>query len=85
MPAGSIGDMSERPDLRVVRGAPTPEELAAIVGVLWSRRAGAVATAGAGAGPAAPVGAVSRWRASALPHPGGLPRPGRGAWVGSAR
>lgn len=70
---GSIGGMSEGPDLRVVRGAPTPEELAAIVGVLWSRRAPAVAAA-------PPPVAVSRWRASALPHPGGLPRPGRGAW-----
>jgi acyl-CoA carboxylase epsilon subunit-like protein len=69
--------MAERPDLRVVRGTPTAEELAAIVGVLWSRAAAVVA--------APPPLAASRWRASALPHPRGLPRPGRGAWSASAR
>jgi hypothetical protein len=57
------------PALRVVRGAPTAEELAALVGVLLRRPA---APAPAGASP------PSRWRASALP---GVPlRAGPGAW-----
>ncbi len=69
--------MSEEPMFRIVRGAPTPEELAAIVGVLWSRRQAAAAAAAANAA-AAPL--PSRWRASAAPRHGRLPRPGRGAW-----
>ena len=68
--------MTEEPTLRVVRGAPTPDELAVIVGVLWSRRQ---AAAGAAAN-SAPAPLPSRWRASAAPRPGRLPRPGRGAW-----
>ena len=60
---------------RIVRGSPTPEELAAIVGVLWSRR-----LAAASATTSAPSPLPSRWRASAAPRPGRLPRPGRGAW-----
>lgn len=63
--------MSELPVFRVVRGTPTPEELAALVGVVWSRRAAAAV---------APVPAGSRWRASALPRAGRLPRPAPGAW-----
>ncbi|HEY2794095.1 MAG TPA: acyl-CoA carboxylase subunit epsilon [Micromonosporaceae bacterium] len=61
------------PDIRVVRGEPSPEELAAIVGVLWARRAARVEAT-------APAPAVSRWRASAAPRAGRLPRPGPGAW-----
>jgi hypothetical protein len=61
---------------RVVRGAPTAEELAAIVGVLWARRAAA-----AGAGPGAQP---SRWRRSAAPVFGRIPRPGPGAWRAAA-
>jgi hypothetical protein len=67
--------MSEEPVFRVVRGAPTSEELAAIVGVLWSRRQAAAAAASS-----APAPLPARWRASAAPRPGRLPRPGRGAW-----
>jgi Acyl-CoA carboxylase epsilon subunit len=63
--------MSEEPEFRVVRGTPTPEELAAIVGVLWTRRH-------APAGAPAPVTSV--WRASAAPRAGRLPHPGPGAW-----
>jgi Acyl-CoA carboxylase epsilon subunit len=60
-------------EFEVVRGAPTPEELAALVGVLFAR---ARVT---GAPPPAP--ARSRWRASALPA---TPRhPGPGAWRAS--
>ena len=65
--------MTEDPLFRVVRGTPTPEELAAIVGVLWSRRQTAALTT-------APAAAPSRWRASAMPRAGRLPAPGVGAW-----
>jgi hypothetical protein len=58
---------------RVVRGTPTPEELVAIVGVLWSRRQAAALVV-------APATAPSRWRASAAPRAGRLPHPGVGAW-----
>ncbi|GII21153.1 acyl-CoA carboxylase subunit epsilon [Planosporangium mesophilum] len=59
------------PAIRVVRGTPTPEELAALVGVLLRRPA---------AVPEAPA-TRSRWRASALP---GVPlRSGPGAWRAS--
>ncbi|HEY7175391.1 MAG TPA: acyl-CoA carboxylase subunit epsilon [Micromonosporaceae bacterium] len=68
--------MDNEPLLRVVRGAPTPEELAALVGVLWARRQAALAAVTA-AQPAVPR---SRWRASAAPRPGRMPAPGRGAW-----
>jgi hypothetical protein len=62
------------PAFRVVRGTPTAEELAALVGVLFSRQAAQPAES---ARPAA-----SRWRASALPS---TPlRPGPGAWRASA-
>jgi hypothetical protein len=58
---------------RVEGGSPTPEELAAIVGVLWARRQAAAAALAA-----APAAPVSRWRMSALPA---IPlRPGPGAW-----
>ncbi|HEY7175885.1 MAG TPA: acyl-CoA carboxylase subunit epsilon [Micromonosporaceae bacterium] len=70
--------MDDEPLFRVVRGAPTAEELAALVGVLWARRQAALAAAAAaGAQSAAPR---SRWRASAAPGPGRMPVPGRGAW-----
>jgi hypothetical protein len=62
------------PTVRVVRGTPTPEELAALVGALFAMRTGASA---AGARPAA-----SRWRVSARPT---IPlRAGPGAWRASA-
>jgi len=70
--------MSVEPMFRVVRGMPTDEELAAIVGVLWSRRQAALAAAAAMSAPPAPR---SRWRASAAPRAGRLPAPGRGAWA----
>jgi Acyl-CoA carboxylase epsilon subunit len=66
-----VADETE-PVLRVVCGTPTAEELAALVGALFSRRVPAAA-----AGPALP----SRWRVSALP---GVPlRAGPGAWQAS--
>jgi hypothetical protein len=69
------------PLLRVVRGDPTPEELAAVVAVVAARAAGAAAEAAAHAGrrrsrwgdPARLVREPVRaqpggWRASALPR-----------------
>jgi hypothetical protein len=47
----------DEPLLRVVRGAPTAEELAALVGVLFAR----------GGAPPAPAPARSRWRDSDRP------------------
>lgn len=75
-PEHAGGQVAEEttPAFRVVRGTPTAEELAALVGVLFSRRA---------AGPAEPSRTTpSRWHASALPS---VPlRPGPGAWRASA-
>jgi hypothetical protein len=76
-PKHAGGQVAEEttPAFRVVRGAPTAEELAALVGVLFSRRAAAQP-----AESARPT--ASRWRASALPS---TPlRPGPGAWRASA-
>ncbi len=67
--------MTETPFLRVVRGEPTPEELAALVVVLQAR-----ATATAGAGPAGPF---SAWRDRSRYVRQPL-RPGPGAWRASA-
>jgi hypothetical protein len=62
------------PRLRVLRGAPTPEEIAALVGALLTRRVPAVA----GVEPEP----VSRWARSTRPT---VPlRAGRGAWRASA-
>jgi hypothetical protein len=49
--------MSDDPAIRFVRGVPTDEELAAIVGVLLTRSAP----------PAPPAAPASRWAASARP------------------
>jgi hypothetical protein len=66
--------MDETPVLRVVRGTPTAEEVAALVGVLVLHARSAAAEQ--------PAPGVSRWRASALPRAG--LRPGPGAWRASA-
>ena len=69
----------EDPLLRIVRGVPTPDELAALVGVLFARARPADQSA-----PAPP----SAWRRSA--RPGALtaaglpPRPERDGWRRSA-
>jgi hypothetical protein len=64
--------MSEEPILRITRGVPTAEELAALVGVL------AVRLRPPAAPPSAPVS--SHWARSARPGP--LPA-GPGAWRAS--
>jgi hypothetical protein len=64
-------------DFRIVRGTPTPEELAALVGVLALRPVAVDDTP-------APV---SRWALAARPGASGrsaaLGRPGRDAWKAS--
>ncbi|MEV0715958.1 acyl-CoA carboxylase subunit epsilon [Asanoa sp. NPDC050611] len=62
--------MSQEPLFRVTRGAPTPEELAALVGALSLRTRSASA-----------VPVSSLWARSARPGP--LPA-GPGAWRASA-
>ena len=69
--------MSE--EIRVSRGVPTDEELAAVLGVLLSRPRVA---------PAQRTATASRWTASSRPgyaYPDGRPtQPGPGAWRASA-
>lgn len=62
--------MSDAPLLRVVRGEPSPEQLAALVAVLASR---------GGAAPA-PVVAPRLWRSTVR---AALPAPGPGVWRAS--
>lgn len=50
--------MAEQPEIRIVRGIPTAEELAALVGVLALRSV---------PGAPAPAPAVSHWARSARP------------------
>jgi len=66
--------MSEDPLFRVTRGVPTPEELAALVGVLTVRLRPS--------GPPAPP-PVSRWALSARPTAVAV-LPGPGEWRASA-
>ena len=61
-----------RPYLSVVRGEPSPEQLAALVAVLATRGGPSAASA-----PPAP----RRWRTPLRPV---LPAPGPGAWQASA-
>ena len=66
-------------DIRIERGVPTDEELAAIVGVLLFRSPSVLAE---------PAETASQWTASARPgyaYRDGRPsRPGRAAWRASA-
>ena len=64
-------DAPARPLLSVVRGEPSPEQLAALIAVLASR----------GGGAAAPAPAPRLWRSPLRPA---LPAPGPGAWRASA-
>jgi Acyl-CoA carboxylase epsilon subunit len=61
-------------EIRIVRGVPTDEELAAIVGVLFAARTTV----------APPIAATaSRWARSGRAVASGLGRPGRDAWRAS--
>jgi hypothetical protein len=63
-------------ELRIVKGEPDEQELAAVVAVLLAR---------AGERPAAPAPEpVSRWRESARPAAAGALARGPGAWRASA-
>ncbi|MGE5828264.1 MAG: acyl-CoA carboxylase subunit epsilon [Micromonosporaceae bacterium] len=61
-------------DLRIVRGVPDDEEVAALVAVLFGLPSNTVA---------APAPAASRWAASTRPRSGRLGGPGRASWRGS--
>jgi hypothetical protein len=71
-------DMSERPFLQVVRGDPTPEEIAALLVVLTARASAAAAAHPAPSEPHSAWAAPSRRLRRALRH-------GPGAWRASAR
>jgi hypothetical protein len=77
--AGTATQANAGAALRVVRGEPTAEELAALVAVLAARSAAAVAAAD-GAGAQQPAGPVSGWTDRARYVRAG--RPGFGAWTG---
>jgi hypothetical protein len=73
---GGTGHVGDRPTLRIVRGDPTPEELAAVVAVLAAASAGdeSMAPAGPGAQWAPPARlmrqavAPTGWWESSLPR-----------------
>ncbi|HZY75434.1 MAG TPA: acyl-CoA carboxylase subunit epsilon [Jatrophihabitantaceae bacterium] len=69
-------DVVHRPALRIVRGAPTPEELAVVTAV--------VAAAGSGAEDAPEPARRGRWSDPAWQHRP-APYPGPGAWASSFR
>ncbi len=58
---------------KVVRGNPTPEELAAALAVVQARAAAEPAAAGAG-------GRLERWADPAWVARSRMPQPGPGAW-----
>jgi hypothetical protein len=65
-----------RPALRIVRGAPTPEELAVVTAV--------VAAAGSGEAAAPEPPRRGRWSDPAWQHVR-VPYPGPGSWASSCR
>jgi hypothetical protein len=80
---------SDQPALRIVRGNPTPEELAVVTAVVAAASAGGAASAGAtaSAGGAARVPAEARrgrWNDPGAAHRRAI-RPAAGAWRASAR
>jgi len=66
-------------EIKVERGRPTPEELAAVVALVQARAAAAQAEGSE----AAPAGR-SAWSDPARRVPGALPRPGADTWRTSA-
>lgn len=74
---GKADAMTDQPLLRVVKGEPTPEELAALTAVVSARAAAASAAADK------PARRRSQWSANhrrlSQPH-----RPGPGAWRAAA-
>ena len=64
--------------IKVERGRPTPEELAAVVALVQARAAAIEA------GQDGPAGGTAGWSAPARNLPQALPRPAPGAWRTSA-
>ncbi|MCE7082974.1 acyl-CoA carboxylase epsilon subunit [Streptomyces sp. ST2-7A] len=62
--------------IRVLRGDPTPEELAAALAVVRARAAAASAATGTGEG----AGGPTPWSDPARTVPGRLPAPGPDTW-----
>ncbi|MFC8275218.1 acyl-CoA carboxylase epsilon subunit [Streptomyces sp. NPDC057271] len=65
--------------IKVVRGNPTPEELAAALAVVQARAAATAAAAADGGGPVAPEG----WSDPARIARSARPRPGPRSWARS--
>ncbi|MEV0000015.1 acyl-CoA carboxylase epsilon subunit [Streptomyces sp. NPDC050848] len=65
--------------IKVVRGNPTPEELAAALAVLQARAAATAAASAAGGGPVAPEG----WSDPSRIARSVRPRPGPRSWARS--
>ncbi|MEU2506647.1 acyl-CoA carboxylase subunit epsilon [Streptomyces sp. R302] len=65
--------------IKVVRGNPTPEELAAALAVVQARAAATAAAAASGLGPAVPEG----WSDPSRIARSTRPRPGPRAWARS--
>ena len=61
-------------EIKVERGHPTPEELAAVVALVQARAAASVPEEEAG------PRRLTGWNAPARTVPRGIPRPGPGAW-----
>lgn len=70
----------EQPWVRVERGTPTPEEVAALVAALSATRA----RGGSAADPAGEMSAWARAARAGQRTPDALPPPGPGAWRLSA-
>ena len=79
--------MSGRPELRIVRGEPTPEELAVLTAVVSAAAAEGGDTArddAAGGDAAGPPARRGRWSEPASIHRGSL-LPGPGGWRATFR
>ncbi|MFI0898928.1 acyl-CoA carboxylase epsilon subunit [Streptomyces sp. NPDC020983] len=67
-------------EIKVERGRPTPEELAAVVALVQAR----AAAAGTAEAEPSPAARPSAWSAPGRRLPRALPRPAAGAWRMSA-
>jgi hypothetical protein len=72
-------------EIKVERGRPTPEELAAVVALVRARAAAAEAAERAAGQDDAPAGPPTGWAAPARRLPAALPRPSATAWRSSGR
>ncbi|MEV7087483.1 acyl-CoA carboxylase epsilon subunit [Streptomyces sp. NPDC093085] len=67
--------------IKVVRGNPTPEELAAALAVVRARAAGGAAAGPPSSGASGAARPPGAWSAPARIARARLPRPGPGAWA----